>query len=89
MADSQVPWGVEALNGTTDRAGLATQAELVPDRRRHDPAPPRSEPCRARTGATVAEAAGSHAIYVSQPAATADLVKRAAQSARVETAQAV
>jgi hypothetical protein len=40
MADSQVPWGVEALNGTISRASLAQQAELVPDRHRRpdDPA---------------------------------------------------
>jgi hypothetical protein len=35
-----------------------------------------------RIGATVAEAAGSHSIYVSQPQATADLIK---QAARAET----
>ena len=52
--------------------------------------PPAQRTMSGRTGATVAEAVGSHAIYVSHPAATADLVKRAAQSAaRVETAQAV
>ena len=40
MADSQVPWGVEALGGAGQRAGLAQQAELVPgrDRRPDDPA---------------------------------------------------
>ena len=40
MADSQVPWGVEALGGTISDAGVADQAELVPRRHRrpHDPA---------------------------------------------------
>ena len=40
MADSQVPWGVEALGGDDHRAGVAQQAELVPgrDRRPDDPA---------------------------------------------------
>ena len=40
MADSQVPWGVEALNGDDQRARVAQQAELVPgrDRRPDDPA---------------------------------------------------
>ncbi|CAM5398814.1 hypothetical protein SLAVM298S_07583 [Streptomyces lavendulae subsp. lavendulae] len=39
MADSQVPWGVEALEGAVS-AGLADQAVLVPGRHRrpHDPA---------------------------------------------------
>jgi hypothetical protein len=36
----------------------------------------------ARPGATVVEADGSHAIYVSQPQAVADLIKQAAQAAR-------
>ena len=31
----------------------------------------------ARAGATVIEVAGSHAIYVSQPAAVAELIKAA------------
>jgi hypothetical protein len=31
-----------------------------------------------RAGATVAETAGSHAVYVSQPQAVADLIKQAA-----------
>ena len=33
-----------------------------------------------RAGATTSEAAGSHAIYVSQPAAVADLIREAALS---------
>jgi pimeloyl-ACP methyl ester carboxylesterase len=42
-----------------------------------------------RTGATVLETAASHSIYVSQPRATADLIKRAPQEALVGTAEAV
>jgi hypothetical protein len=38
----------------------------------------------ARTGATVVEEPGSHSIYVSQPHATAELIKRAAQRALAE-----
>ena len=40
MADSQVPWGVDALGGDRHRARLAAQAQLVPRRQRrpHDPA---------------------------------------------------
>ena len=33
----------------------------------------------------VVEEAGSHSIYVSQPRATADLIKHAARSALLET----
>jgi pimeloyl-ACP methyl ester carboxylesterase len=38
-----------------------------------------------RIGATTTEVAGSHAIYVSQPAAVADLITQAARSAVRET----
>ncbi|MGB6577995.1 MAG: alpha/beta hydrolase [Streptosporangiaceae bacterium] len=34
-----------------------------------------------RTGATIVEVAASHSVYVSQPRATADLIKQAAQGA--------
>ena len=34
MADSQVPWGVEALSGTISRGGMENQAELVFGRHR-------------------------------------------------------
>ena len=34
MADSQVPWGVEALGRDNQRAGVEEQAELVPGRER-------------------------------------------------------
>ena len=33
-----------------------------------------------RAGSTVVEVAGSHSIYVSQPAAVADLIKQAASA---------
>jgi hypothetical protein len=42
--------------------------------------PPAQREMSARAGSTVEEAAGSHAIYVSQPAAVADLVKKAASA---------
>ena len=42
-----------------------------------------------RAGATVVEHAGSHSIYVSQPRATAELIKQAARAARVEAPQTV
>ena len=35
----------------------------------------------ARAGAVTTEAIGSHAIYVSQPGAVADLIRQAAASA--------
>ena len=83
MADSQVPWGVEALNGTiSDPAWrskpswylIATDDRMIP--------PPAQRTMAERAGATTNEAPGSHAIYVSQPAAVASLITQAAQSLR-------
>jgi hypothetical protein len=42
-----------------------------------------------RIGATIAEEAGSHSLYVSHPRATAELIKRAARQALVQTPQTV
>lgn len=80
MADSQVPWGVEALSGTITEPAwktkpswylVATEDKMIP------PAAQRS--MSARAGSKVAEAKGSHAIYVSQPDAVVDLIKEAAK----------
>jgi pimeloyl-ACP methyl ester carboxylesterase len=90
MADSQVPWGVEALSGAVSEPAwrskpswylVATDDRMIP--------PPAQRAMSERAGSTVVEAPGSHSIYVSQPGATADLIKRAARQARVETAGAV
>ncbi|TCN44768.1 pimeloyl-ACP methyl ester carboxylesterase [Kribbella orskensis] len=82
MADAQVPWGVEALSGSITEPAwrvkpswylVATDDRMIP--------PPAQRAMSERAGATVAEAAGSHAIYVSQPQVVADLIKQAAQAA--------
>jgi pimeloyl-ACP methyl ester carboxylesterase len=78
MADSQVPWGVDALGGTISEPAwrskpswylVATEDRMIP--------PPAQREMSARAGSTVVEEAGSHAIYVSQPAAVADLIRTA------------
>jgi hypothetical protein len=43
--------------------------------------PPAQRFMSQRAGSTVAEAAGSHAIYVSQPDAVAKLIEQAARAA--------
>jgi pimeloyl-ACP methyl ester carboxylesterase len=87
MADSQVPWGVEALGGTISEAAwktkpswylVATDDKMIP--------PPAQRFMSERAGSTVVEAAGSHAIYVSQPKAVAELIEKAAQGVAVATA---
>ena len=86
MADSQVPWGVEALNGAVSEPAwrskpswylVATDDHMIP--------PPAQRAMSERAGATVVEAAGSHSIYVSQPGATVELIKQASRQALVES----
>ena len=80
MADSQVPWGLDAVGGTVTNPAwrtkpswylVATDDHMIP--------PPAQHAMAERAGATIAEAPGSHAIYVSQPAAVAALIKKAAR----------
>jgi pimeloyl-ACP methyl ester carboxylesterase len=83
MADAQVPWGLEALGGTISEPAwrskpswylVATDDRMIP--------PPAQRFMSKRAGATVVEVAGSHAIYVSQPAAVAGLIAKAAKGTR-------
>ena len=85
MADSQTPWGLEALAGTISEPAwkakpswylVATDDRMIP--------PDAQRLMSRRAGATVVESAGSHAIYVSQPEAVARLIEQAAEA--VETA---
>ncbi|XUL92364.1 alpha/beta fold hydrolase [Streptomyces galilaeus] len=79
LADAQVPWGLDALGGTITEPAwrtkpswylVATDDHMIP--------PPVQHQMAERAGATVSEAAGSHAIYVSQAEAVAELIKQAA-----------
>lgn len=81
MADSQLPWGVDALAGAVSTPAWRTRPSwyLVAADDRMIP-PPAQRAMAERAAATTAESSGSHAVYVSQPAAVADLIKRAAQS---------
>jgi pimeloyl-ACP methyl ester carboxylesterase len=83
MADSQVPWGLEALNGAVSEPAwktkpswylIATDDKMIP--------PPAQRLMSKRAGSTVAEAKGSHSIYVSQPGAVAALIEQAAKSVK-------
>lgn len=79
MANSQVPWGLDALNGAISQPAwksrpswylVATDDRMIP--------PPAQRAMSTRVGASVVEVKGSHAVYVSQPEAVADLIKKAA-----------
>jgi pimeloyl-ACP methyl ester carboxylesterase len=81
MADSQVPWGVEALEGAVSHPAWKTKPSwyLVATDDRMIP-PPAQRAMSTRAGATVVETPGSHAVYVSQPEAVADLIAKAARN---------
>jgi pimeloyl-ACP methyl ester carboxylesterase len=83
MADSQVPWGVDALGGTITEAAWRSKPSwyLVTTDDRMIP-PPAQREMSGRAGSTVEEAAASHSVYVSQPAAVAELVNKAASEVR-------
>ena len=81
MADSQVPWGVVALNGAVTEPAWKAKPSwylVATDDRMIPPAAQRSMSKRA--GSSVVEVKGSHAVYVSQPEAVAELIKKAAKS---------
>src|SRR3954451_16952668 len=81
MADSQVPWGVDALSGTISEAAWRSKPSwyLVSTEDRMIP-PPTQRSMSERAGSTVEEAAGSHAIYVSRPDVVAELIRNAASA---------
>ena len=80
MANSQVPWGLEALNGVITQPAwkskpswylLVTEDKMIPLAAQLF--------MSKRAGSTVSEfKGGSHAIYVSQPKAVVALIEQAA-----------
>lgn len=81
MADSQVPWGLEALNGAVTKPAwkakpswylVAKDDKMIP--------PDAQRAMSARAGATVVETSGSHAVYVSQPQTVVALIEQAAMA---------
>ncbi|MDB5460031.1 MAG: Pimeloyl-ACP methyl ester carboxylesterase [Caulobacteraceae bacterium] len=81
MADSQVPWGVDALAGVVTEPAWKSKPSWYLQVRDDRMIPyPAQEFMSNRAGAIAAEVPGSHAIYVSNPRAVADLVQQAARS---------
>jgi len=80
MADSQVPWGVEALNGAISKPAWKSKSSwyLVTTEDRMIP-PDAQRAMSKRAGSTVIEVKGSHAVYVSQPQAVAAIIENAAK----------
>jgi pimeloyl-ACP methyl ester carboxylesterase len=80
MAKSQVPWGLDALNGEVTKAAwkskpswylVATDDQMIPV--------PAQRMMANRAGAKTTDQAGSHAVYVSQPEAVAAVIEDAAR----------
>ena len=81
MADSQVPWGLDALGGAVTEPAwkskrswylVATDDKMIP--------PDAQRAMAKRAGAKTIESKGSHAVYVSQSRAVADIIDQAANS---------
>ncbi|MET7398775.1 alpha/beta hydrolase [Dactylosporangium sp. NPDC005572] len=79
LADSQLPWGVDALAGAVAEPAWRTKPSwyLVAADDRMIP-PPAQRAMSERAGSTVVEVPGSHAVYESRPDAVADLIRQAA-----------
>src|SRR5712672_2305982 len=78
MADSQVPWGVDALAGTITEPAwrtkpswylIATEDRMIP--------PDAQRFMSQRADAKVSETAASHSVYISQPEAVAAIIEKA------------
>ena len=87
MARSQVPWGLDALNGAVTEPAwrikpswylVASDDKMIP--------PPAQRQMSKRAGSTVVEVKSSHAVYVSRPEAVAALIEKAAQASTTTTA---
>lgn len=80
MADSQVPWGVEALGGIISAPAWRTKPSwyLVATEDRMIP-PDAQRAMSKRAGSTVVEVRGSHSVYVSQPQDVAAIIAKAAE----------
>jgi pimeloyl-ACP methyl ester carboxylesterase len=81
MAKSQVPWGVESLQGAVSKPAwktkpsfylVATADGMIP--------PPAQRTMAQRARATVREVAASHAVCVSKPGVVAEIIEAAAEA---------
>ena len=82
MADSQVPWGVEALSGTISQPAWKTKPSWYLVTTEDKMIPPDAQRAMSkRAGSTVVEVKGSHAVYVSQPQAVVSIIEKAAKGA--------
>lgn len=85
MAIAQVPWGLEAANGTVSEPAwkskpswylLTTEDRMIP--------PEGQRVMADHAGMRVTEVAGSHAVFMSRPEVVASMIEEAAQNAMAE-----
>jgi pimeloyl-ACP methyl ester carboxylesterase len=78
-ADSQVPWGVDALGGTIGEPAWRSKPSwyLVSTEDRMIP-PPAQRMMAERAGSTVTEVAGSHSIFLSHAEEVTGIIEQAA-----------
>jgi pimeloyl-ACP methyl ester carboxylesterase len=78
MADSQVPWGVDALGGPVSEPAwrsrpswylVTTEDQMIP--------PQAQRAMSGRAGSAVTEVAASHSVFLSQPDAVASIIRKA------------
>jgi pimeloyl-ACP methyl ester carboxylesterase len=80
MADAQVPWGLGAVSGAISEPAWKSKASWSLVATEDRMIPPAAQRFMAkRAGATVVEVAGSHAVFISQPAVVANLIVQAAK----------
>jgi pimeloyl-ACP methyl ester carboxylesterase len=80
MANSQLPWGVAALEGAVTQAAWRTKPSWYLVATDDMMIPPEAQRAMSkRAGAAVTEVSGSHAVYVSKPEAVVALIKKAAK----------
>lgn len=81
MADSQTPWGLDALGGAVTKPAwrskpswylVATDDRMIP--------PDAQRAMARRAGAATVETPGSHAVYMSQSAAVVALIEQAVEA---------
>lgn len=79
MANAQVPWGLEAVNGSVSEPAWRNKASwyLVASEDKMIP-PPAQHFMAQRAGSNITEVVGSHAIYVSKPEVVAEIIEAAA-----------
>jgi len=86
MADSQVPWGVEALGGAITQPAWRTKPSWFLITTEDKMIPPDAQRAMSkRAGSTVVEVKSSHSVFLSHAQAVAHLIEQAATGALVAT----